>query len=74
MKVFALATIGVVLAADPAKVTGTACTVTSDCGDDMCCGVATGGKMCATAKCEDTTTSKFVVPNVMICNFADKTK
>ena len=53
---------------------GTPCEKADDtCGDaaTMCCGVATGGKMCKTADCKDTTSTN-PVPNFVVCN--NKTK
>merc|ERR1719263_221100 len=69
MKFALVALVGIASAQSTPKDVGTACTKSSECGDTdkMCCGVAAGGKMCATDACTDMS-SKATVPNIMICN------
>ena len=69
MKAFLLAIL-VATAAGAAMKPGDACEKASDdCGDatTMCCGVATGGKMCSDNTC-GTTSDTNPVPNFVVCN------
>merc|ERR550514_503333 len=69
MKFIALAFLGTVASQEvqAAAKAGTACTDSKGCGDEdtMCCGTATGGKICATEAC---TTLSTDTPNLMVCN------
>jgi len=75
MKLIALALIGAAAAqkveADSAN--GTPCTASADCGDTdkMCCGMATGGKVCVDDKCATLSDQNAV--NIMACNVRNAT-
>merc|ERR1719181_1804309 len=62
--------VGTVLADD--KPAGTPCSKAGECGDatKVCCGVATGGKVCTKSDCSAFFEPAQLVPNVMVCNTA----
>ena len=69
MKFLALFALIATASAEPST-PGTPCMKADDtCGDaaTMCCGVATGGKMCKTLACAEVSSTN-PVPNFVVCN------